>query len=346
MAIEIPNRERYEEAAELLLKVQAEGAPPEAFAEMLAWCDADPMNKVAMEKIEEAWVLSGDLEVPELQTPLALSQSTRGVAKARPLGLLERMAEWKRERFGPHGALVLAGSFAVLAVAIGIATLGRSFFFERDAGAGERIATARGAHDKATLPDGSKVELGGRSAMSVVYSPQNRVVVAEDGEAFYSVSKDPARPFIVRAGPVTITAVGTAFVVRRAGESVSVVVTEGVVDVTAAKLAVRAEAGQRVRYDHGELSQSLEEVSTEVATSWREGRLQFVDEPLRLVIASVNRYSDREVLISDPSVEELRFTGTVFEKGVESWLQGVASVFPVRIVPIDKRHVMISPAQS
>jgi transmembrane sensor len=187
------------------------------------------------------------------------------------------------------------------------------------------------------------VELGGKSSMSVVYSPQKRVIVAEDGEAFYSVSKDATRPFIVRAGPVTVTAVGTAFSVRRSGESVSVVVTEGAVDVAADKFAVRAEAGQRVRYDRGQLSQSLDEVPLEVATSWREGRLQFVDEPLRLVIASVNRYSEREVLIGDPAIEELRFTGTVFERGVENWLNGVASVFPVRIVSIDKRRVMIAP---
>jgi transmembrane sensor len=168
--------------------------------------------------------------------------------------------------------------------------------------------------------------------------------MAEDGEAFYSVSKDPSRPFVVRAGPVTVIAVGTAFTVRRAGESVSVIVTEGAVDVSAENVAVRAAAGQRVRYDHGELSRPVEVASADVATSWRDGRLQFVDEPLRLVIASVNRYSERDVLISDPSIEELRFTGTVFPNGVDTWLQGVASVFPVRIVPIDKRRVMIEPA--
>ena len=340
MEAQVIDRQRYEQAAEWLLKVQADGAPPEAFAEMLAWCDADPANKLAMEKIEEAWAVSGELAAASLETASA----------RRSLGRRwrARLGEWKRERFGRHGGLLLAGSFAALAVAIGIATVGRGVLFERDSVAGERIATARATHEKANLPDGSTVELGGKSSLSVIYSPQNRVVVAEDGEAFYKVSKDPGRPFVVRAGPVTITAVGTAFAVRRAGESVSVVVTEGAVDIRVDRpfdvVAVRAEAGQRVRFDRGELSQPVESVTPDAGTAWREGRLQFVDEPLRLVIASVNRYYERELLISDPAVEELRFTGTVFEKGIDSWLQGVAAVFPVRIIEVDKRRVMIAPA--
>jgi transmembrane sensor len=329
MAIEIPSRERYEQAAEWLLKVQAEGAPPEVFVEMLAWCDLDPLNKAAMERIEEAWAVTGEVE---------LDSRLRGNDKE---------GRGDRQGRGNDGRWRLAASFAGIALLVALAALGLNTWRDKpDAAPGERVVTARGGHEKATLSDGSRVELGGKSSMSVVYSPQQRVIVAEDGEAFFSVSKDPGRPFIVRAGPVTVTAVGTAFSVRRSGESVSVVVTEGIVEVATEKLAVRAEAGQRVRYDRGQLSQSLDEVPLEVATSWREGRLQFVDEPLRLVIASVNRYSEREVLISDPSIEELRFTGTVFEKGVENWLQGVASVFPVRIVPVDKRRVMIAPAQN
>ncbi len=312
MSARVSERDRYAQAAEWLLKVQAEGAPAEAFAEMLAWCDEDPANKLAMEKIEEAWALAGDVTTDSLALwkrpgvdSLFLGRGPRRGAR--------RFSEWSRDRFGRYGG---------------------------------------GAHETAALADGSTVALGGKSSLSVLYSAQSRVVVADDGEAFYKVSKDPARPFIVRAGPVTVTAVGTAFSVRRAGESVSVVVTEGAVDVkvdggaTVEAAVVRAEAGQRVRYDRGELTQSAESAAPEIAMAWQEGRLQFVDEPLRLVVASVNRYSEREIVIADHATEELRFTGTVFEKGVDGWLQGVATVFPIRIIELDKRRVMIAPGQS
>ncbi len=346
MNARVSERDRYAQAAEWLLKVQAEGAPAEAFAEMLAWCDADPENKLAMEKIEEAWALTGDLTADSLapeQGPRAHSLSLERGSR--------RFAEWSRDRFGRYGGWVMAGAVASVVLAIAAVAFNGSLQGV-SRGAGERIATQRGTHETAALADGSTVALGGKSSVSVLYSAQSRVVVADDGEAFYKVSKDPGRPFIVRAGPVTVTAVGTAFSVRRAGESVSVVVTEGAVDVkvdggAAVKLAaVRAEAGQRVRYDRGELTQSAESAVSEIAMAWQEGRLQFVDEPLRLVVASVNRYSEREIVIADHATEELRFTGTVFEKGVDGWLQGVATVFPIRIIELDKRRVMIAPGQS
>jgi transmembrane sensor len=309
---------RHEEAAELLMKVHAEGAPPEAFVEMLAWCDADPANKLAMERIEEAWAVGADL------TPAA----TRAL----------------QPRWLDRSHWLIGSSIAALLLAIGAAFFAMSL--DR-ATTTERIATARAGHEKARLPDGSSVELGGKSSVSVVYTAGSRVVVAEDGETLYKVEKDAARPFIVRAGPVTVTAVGTAFVVRRAGESVSVSVTEGSVDVRVDRGAnielLRAAAGQRVRYDRGQLTQLAEARSTD-ATAWREGRLQFVDEPLRLVIASVNRYYERELLV-DPAVEDLHFSGTVFENGIDAWLEGVPLAFPVRIVRVDQRRILIAPAQ-
>jgi transmembrane sensor len=327
--------ERHQRAAELLVAVQAEGAPPEAFVEMLAWCDADLANKLAMERIEEAWAVGAELT----PAPLAVTVEPR-----RP----GRVREYFRELLEHPGPLALGAAAVVAIIAIGIVRFGGPPMFDSTQAA-DRIATDRAAHEKASLPDGSEVELGGKSSVSVVYTAQSRVVIADDGETYFKVSKDRSRPFIVRAGPVTVTAVGTAFVVRRAGESVSVVVTEGAVDirVDAARSEVepvRAEAGHRVRYDRGALSQSIESVSPDVALAWREGRLQFVDEPLRLVLASVNRYYGRELLI-DPAIEDLRFTGTVFEDGIDPWLKGVAAAFAVRIVEIDQRRVMIAPAK-
>src|SRR5204863_120966 len=150
--------------ANWLLKVQADGARPEVFAEMLAWCDADPMNKAAMERIEEAWALAGDVDPAMVEAlPLALESFPH-----------RREANYSHWR--------LAASFIGIALLIGITAAGIDAWRAQPGdSAGDHIVTARGAHERTTLPDGSQVELGGKSAMSVVYSPQSRIVVAEDG---------------------------------------------------------------------------------------------------------------------------------------------------------------------
>src|SRR5262249_1445211 len=123
----------------------------------------------------------------------------------------------------------------------------------------QRIATGRGEQQSALLPDGSQLELGGDTGVKLEFTPQQRLIEAQEGEIFYRVKHDAKRPFVVRAGPVIVTAIGTAFSVRRESGTVSVVVAEGVVEVedsgvTGGREPIRAAAGQRVRFDQGKLT--------------------------------------------------------------------------------------------
>ncbi|NWO96327.1 FecR domain-containing protein, partial [Escherichia coli] len=62
------------------------------------------------------------------------------------------------------------------------------------------------------------------------FDREARRVALLNGEAQFDVVKDPARPFIVTAGDVTVRAVGTRFSVWRLGEDrTRVVVAEGIV---------------------------------------------------------------------------------------------------------------------
>jgi transmembrane sensor len=66
--------------------------------------------------------------------------------------------------------------------------------------------------------------------------------------------------------------------------------------------------------------------------AWREGLLQYRNEPLQSVIADVARYSARDIVIADAAAADLRVTGTVFTNDVESWIQGLEAALPVRAV--------------
>ena len=65
---------------------------------------------------------------------------------------------------------------------------------------------------------------------------------------------------------------------------------------------------------------------------WQGGSLTYVDEPLRVVVARINRYSNHNVRLDDPALGELHFTGTVFQTQVEEWALGLQRVFPIHAV--------------
>ena len=163
--------------------------------------------------------------------------------------------------------------------------------------------------------------LGADSALAVNLSVGRRAVTLKQGEAYFEVAKSRLRPFVVRVGPALVTAVGTAFNVRRTDDRTVVAVTEGVVEflgtpekaqapaeepasaaygvVTARpQLAARVAAGEAIAYfDDGRL-QALPAREVSLATGWLSGRRQYLNEPLRYVLADVHRYTGQRIELS------------------------------------------------
>lgn len=201
------------------------------------------------------------------------------------------------------------------------------------------------------LPDGTAVQLGAASTLTTRYAQDRRDVDLRAGEAFFTVTHDRQRPFVVTAGPLHIEDLGTAFNVRRTGQRVSVTVTEGRVRLSPAAGAPRGAdmpsgrldlvAGQRAEYDPASGALSVSAVAPEHAAAWRQHRLEFVNEPLSTVLANVNRYSRQPVQLADPQLGELMFTGTVNTTNIDSWVGALPHVFPVQVSTFAD-HVVLS----
>lgn len=363
------SEELLEAAADWYLRVRAARAESEVHAAWLNWIEANPAHRAAFAEIQETWDIVGKLESPpwpraeELAVPLdrrslQLTPELQAVEPALPADAspylspsLRVNSSGLRRRFrSPRRRWALAASIIIGVGALVIAGLKvNSYRLDNELNVHKRISTGRGEQQAAVLPDGSRIELGGFTGVEVAFTPERRLVIADEGEVFYKIERDSTRPFVVQAGPVQVKAIGTAFSVRREGETVAVVVTEGMVEVKADAVptiskplqAVRAKAGERVRFDGGQLAALAQPAYAEPAGPWRRGHLRFEEEPLRVVVASLNRYTARPIVIADAELQELRFTGTVFDDSVEDWLEGVQAVLPVTVDTGDPARVVL-----
>lgn len=166
----------------------------------------------------------------------------------------------------------------------------------------ERIATDIGEIRQLPMADGSTTVLNTATRIDLRLDPERRRVALRRGEALFRVARDPARPFVVEAGDVRVTAIGTAFRVRREAAGVDVLVLEGVVEVVdAGRPRVRLLAGEGGLFG-GETPARVERLgSAEVAraVAWRDGRLEFDGEPLADAIAQMNRHNRRQLRLAD-----------------------------------------------
>lgn len=225
----------------------------------------------------------------------------------------------------------LAASVAVIAVA-GVAGLGAWYAVERSNV--QRYSTHIGEFQRVTLTDGSTVALNTNSEVTVRYTSRFRHVDLVHGEALFEVAKNRARPFDVEAGSTVVRAVGTAFSVRLHNEGrnerVDVVVSEGRVAINPPSKATYA-AGTVATVRNGRVAATTvdgDDISSRLA--WTTGRLMFQGEKLSDVVAEINRYNQRKLLVADRDIAELHIGGTFQATDPDGFARALGSTFGIK----------------
>ena len=278
-------------------------APPEEAAEVRRWLDANPADADAITAMDAA--IRGMRPQPHVDVDAALVRvKTRmKAATPAPAGAANRVTGWGR-RLG--AAEALAAAAAVILVA-GV-TLWRSRGPAR-VNVSEiptaMHATAVGERRNVRLADGTEIMLGPASRITA----RGRDVALE-GEAFFRVAHDVARPFTVRAGNAVIRDIGTEFSVHDDGDNrVRVVVSEGSVQLGNSRDSVLLGHGDVGVLQSGRLA-AERGVATAEDLAWTTGKLVFRDAPLAEVTADLKRWYGVELRVTDSALLRRHFTGS------------------------------------
>lgn len=187
------------------------------------------------------------------------------------------------------------------------------------------------------LADGSHVDLDVASRISTRFTADRRDVELEAGRALFEVTPERTRPFIVRSGGGSITALGTRFQVEREDDRVTVTLAEGSVVVRheAAEgptpRSLRLQPGEQLIYSDDASIWQRRPADVIAATSWSRGRLVFRNTPLAQVVAEVNRYSRRKIVLADTSLADLPVHGNFLAGDAKQVVAALEAVLPLRV---------------
>lgn len=318
---------RLEQASLWLQRMRAPGQDERVVEAWLDWCQADPLNQQAFDDIAAIWESSGPLAVGPQS---ALAEADASAVHGRRL--MSRRA--------------LAASLAGFGFAI--AASAWWLHAPRDGVVTTELSSPVGVNSVQMLADGSMLELGGGTRVSVTIGKRARRVELHEGELFVIVHHDVRWPFSVDAGRLEVIATGTAFNVLRTIARTTVTVTEGSVAAFHEGLAdsapnVRLKSGQQLVYSHASHSFDVREAVPGNATAWRSGTLAFQGEPLSEVIETINRYAAKSILIDAAEVKALPFKGTARTTQIDAWVRALPHVFPVAIAELDDGRRLIEP---
>jgi transmembrane sensor len=148
----------------------------------------------------------------------------------------------------------------------------------------DTVTTPYGARTSFKLPDGSDIWLNSGSSVSFSRQFGKSRCVKLKGEAYFKVKKD-GRPFTVETSSGKVEVIGTSFDVKAyPQENFETTLVEGVVKVND-KVSRTATLQPGQRSIHSSSSGfTLTNVNTELITSWKDGKLIFVQEPFSNVV--------------------------------------------------------------
>lgn len=272
------------EAAAWVARLQGPERDAAAEQAFRRWIEADPTHVAAFDRATQVWEGIGGA---------AAGMSVGPGARARQAGRMRVAAS-------VAAALVVAGAGGWLAM--------RPPTYE----------TQVGEQRSVRLEDGSLLALNTGTKVVVRYSKGRRDLELVRGEAQFDVARNPDRPFIVTAEGQQVRALGTSFVVRDEGATVSVTLLEGKVTVAPAARAaapartVALSPGQRLTIGSATPAK-VDRPALQAVTAWRSGEILLDDTPLAAAIAEMNRYSDKPLEIEGDAAD-LRVTG-IFRSG-------------------------------
>lgn len=194
--------------------------------------------------------------------------------------------------------------------------------------------TARGQKSTITLADGSQVRLNAESTISYpeTFEGNTREIILT-GEAFFDVTRDESRPFIIRSGEVTTTVLGTSFNISAfPAQDIAITVATGKVQVVhnpqavegadqsaTAGSALKPEGqgppavvlvkGEQARFDISEGTIEKQQVDFTRYTAWKEGILFFDDIALRDAAKILERWYNVTIAFESEDLGQCHIEG-------------------------------------
>lgn len=161
-----------------------------------------------------------------------------------------------------------------------------------------------------TLPDGSVVVLIGDAEIAPAENFTENRHVKFSGEAFFSVVKNPERPFTVETDRLTVTVLGTEFNLKAypGMEDTAVSLVSGRVEVTDKRGKTVLDPMEQLIYDKETGESVVEEFSPEQIDHWRSGEQMLDDVSLEEALRAVADFYGKEIVIKGILPHGLRVT--------------------------------------
>lgn len=226
------------------------------------------------------------------------------------------------------------GFLKVAATVLLLLTLGATTVYLRNADIFTKKITYITGNDeknmKVSLPDGSLISLNRNSELTYRSSFGKRGRNVElKGEAFFEISHDAAKPFIINAGDAKVKVIGTSFnvITRNSDYSVEVFVKTG-------KVMLSDNSGTKsIALEPGYVGKINAEATEKILNkdpnylAWNTGKLVYNGQNLNIVFRDLKRVYNMDIIADDPAILDNLWTSPIDNQQPETIIRLISASF-------------------
>lgn len=213
---------------------------------------------------------------------------------------------------------------AILIIAIGLFWLNQPVP-EKTLASGQTVISQQ-------LADGSEITLNKQSTLEypTTFKGKTRSVKLK-GEAFFQVSPDKTKPFIIAVKDIQVTVVGTSFNIREDSSYVEVLVETGVVKVSRDGQEITLQAGEKIQMPFTGKIQAKEQVTDKLHNYYRTKEFVCDDTPLWKLVQVLNEAYKTKIVIGKEELKNLRMNTSFYNESLDQVLEVIRLTFNISI---------------
>ena len=302
---------------DLLVKHLLGEASPGEDEQVQQWLNTDEANLIYYNQLKKVWDTSRQLA--------AQSKVDENKAWERFQQRINATKESKAvippARFG---WMKIAASVIIL---IGL-TIGGYWIFNKEDAVKEMIVLAQQEVIKDTLSDGSVVTINKGSSISYPskFKGDTRKIKLK-GEAFFNVTPDKKKPFIISVNDVQVTVVGTSFNIKSINGNTEVVVETGIVRVTKAGKTTELKAAEKLLVTAKDTVMAKEEVTDHLYNYYRSKEFVCEGTPLWKLVDVLNEAYNANIVIARNELRNLSIDATFNNESLDKVLKIITDTF-------------------
>lgn len=202
------------------------------------------------------------------------------------------------------------------------------------------INSPSGARVQFHLPDGTIGWLNSNTRLKYQLDFKQNRYLQLTGEAYFEVTHDKEKPFIVTTPHLDIKVLGTIFSVSAIEneKTTEVVLQEGkvVVENSGMDLSVGVNPNQKLVFDNITKQYETATINAQQFNAWKDGLLVFRNEPLSEVFKRLSRWYNVKITIKDEQINQYKYRATFRDEPVEEVIRLISMTVPIKFI-IQKR---------